>query len=363
MADTEKQFFDRLTAQGEKSHNELDYVYIFQACREREKNRERILELASEACTYLNARGIRIVDTVPDDEELQMDWLEETEQASDRNEEYLYEDAVRVYLREIGRVPLLTAEEEMKLAKCMDEGDREAEKKLTEANLRLVVSVAKRYVGRGLPLLDLIQEGNIGLMRAASKFDYRKGYKFSTYATWWIRQAISRALAEQSRTIRIPVHMVDSINRLTKAARQLRQTLGHEPSATELADYLHTTPERISEMQKAAMEPVSLETPVGDEEDSQLVDFIGSEEQEQPSATVNTILLREQLDEALQSLTEREADVIRMRFGMIDGRSRTLEEVGREFQVTRERIRQIEAKALRKLKHPSRCKKLRDYLE
>lgn len=362
MADTDN-FFDSLLAAGRQAHNELEYVYIFAACREREKDSERILELASEACAYLNDHGVSIVDTAPDEEEFHTEWLEEAEDEPGQSEEYSYEDAVRVYLREIGRVPLLSQEEEAELAKRMNEGDQEARGKLTEANLRLVVSIAKRYVGRGLPLQDLIQEGNIGLMRAASKFDYRKGYRFSTYATWWIRQAISRALAEQSRTIRIPVHMVDSINRLTKAARLLRQNLGHEPTVMELAEYLHTTPERVSEMMKVSMEPVSLETPVGDEEDSQLVDFIRSADNEQPSSTVNTILLREQLDEALKSLTAREADVIRMRFGMIDGRSRTLEEVGREFQVTRERIRQIEAKALRKLKHPSRCRKLRDYLD
>lgn len=362
MADTDK-LFERLLAAGRQAHNELEYVYIFAACRERERDQERMLELASEACAYLNDHGITVVDTAPDEDDFQMEWQEEPEEDTGQEEEYPYEDAVRVYLREIGRVPLLTSEEETALAKRMSEGDTEAKKALTEANLRLVVSIAKRYVGRGLPLQDLIQEGNIGLMRAASKFDYRKGYRFSTYATWWIRQAISRALAEQSRTIRIPVHMVDSINRLTKAARQLRQTLGHEPTVMELAEHLHTTPGRISEMMKAAMEPVSLETPVGDEEDSQLVDFIKGSDNEQPASTVNTILLREQLDEALESLTEREADVIRLRFGMIDGRSRTLEEVGREFQVTRERIRQIEAKALRKLKHPSRCRKLRDYLD
>lgn len=362
MADTDK-LFEKLLAAGQQAHNELEYVYIFTACREFERDQERMLELASEACAYLNDHGISVVDTAPDEDDFHTEWLEETEEEPVQEEEYPYEDAVRVYLREIGRVPLLSPEEETALAKRMSEGDGEAKKQLTEANLRLVVSIAKRYVGRGLPLQDLIQEGNIGLMRAASKFDYRKGYRFSTYATWWIRQAISRALAEQSRTIRIPVHMVDSINRLTKATRQLRQTLGHEPTVTELADYLHTTPRRISEMMKVSMEPVSLETPVGDEDDSQLVDFIKGSDNEQPASTVNTILLREQLDEALKSLTKREADVIRMRFGMIDGRSRTLEEVGREFQVTRERIRQIEAKALRKLKHPSRCRKLRDYLD
>jgi RNA polymerase primary sigma factor len=363
MADTDKLFFEMLLKAGQQARGELEYVYILAACRKREKDPAKNLELAAEACLYLSDHGISVVDTMPDEEELQEDWSEQEEPEDGANEEYIYEDAVRVYLREIGRVPLLSTEEENALARRMYEGDAEAGKQLTEANLRLVVSIAKRYVGRGLPLQDLIQEGNIGLMRAASKFDYRKGYKFSTYATWWIRQAISRALAEQSRTIRIPVHMVDSINRLTKATRQLRQSLGHEPTVAELSGYLNTTPERIIEMLKVSMEPVSLDTPVGDEEDSQLIDFIGGADQEQPASTVNSILLREQLDEALSSLTEREADVLRMRFGMIDGRSRTLEEVGKEFQVTRERIRQIEAKALRKLKHPSRCKKLRDYLD
>jgi RNA polymerase primary sigma factor len=358
MADGDKIFFKELLDMGQREAGILEYEEIFTACQRRRRDPVQVLELAAQASVFLSAQGIQVVDQSPEDGE--QGWLLEDVPGG---EEYPYEDAVRVYLREIGRIPLLTSEEEYELARRMAGGDGDAARELTEANLRLVVSIAKRYAGRGLPLQDLIQEGNIGLMRAVSKFDYRKGYKFSTYATWWIRQAISRALAEQSRTIRIPVHMVDSINRLTRATRYLRQTLGREPTVKDLAAHLQTTPERICEMQKASMEPVSLETPVGDEEDSQLMDFISSVDSEQPAATVNTILLREQLEEALGSLTEREADVLRMRFGMVDGRSRTLEEVGREFQVTRERIRQIEAKALRKLKHPSRCKKLRDYLD
>lgn len=360
MADTES-LFEILLKQAQSAGGEMEYAYVVNACKEKEMDMERLPELVSEACAFLSEHEISLNDSeagAHSEEQWELERLEEQVK-----EEYSYEDAVRVYLREIGRVTLLTPEEEISLAKRMSEGDEEARSKLTEANLRLVVSIAKRYIGRGLPLQDLIQEGNIGLMKAASKFDYKKGYRFSTYATWWIRQAISRALAEQSRTIRIPVHMVDSINRLSKAARILRQKNGHEPTVDELAEYLHVSPSRINEMVKASMEPVSLETKVGDEEDSQLMDFIKGAENEQPMTTVNTILLREQLNEALKTLTDREADVIRMRFGMVDGRSRTLEEVGKEFQVTRERIRQIEAKALRKLKHPSRCRKLKDYLD
>ncbi len=351
--------FEELLERARAARDEIEYSDVVTACESKRKDLESVSELVSEACAYLSDQGIAVLDmeTAPDDEQ----WTELT--ADEQKKEYSCEDAVRVYLREIGRVPLLNVEEETELAKRMSMGDEEAKARLTEANLRLVVSIAKRYIGRGLPLQDLIQEGNIGLMKAASKFDYTKGYRFSTYATWWIRQAISRALAEQSRTIRIPVHMVDSINRLSKAARVLRQTNGHEPTVNELSAYLHVTPKRINEMIKASMEPVSLDTKVGDEEDSQLMDFIKGSENEQPSSSVNNILLREQLNEALNTLTDREADVIRLRFGMDDGRSRTLEEVGKEFQVTRERIRQIEAKALRKLKHPSRCRKLKDYLD
>ena len=273
------------------------------------------------------------------------------------------EDPVRMYLKEIGKIPLLSMEEETYLAKKMELGDNEARKQLAEANLRLVVSIAKRYVGRGMQLLDLIQEGNLGLIKAVEKFDYRKGYKFSTYATWWIRQAITRAIADQARTIRIPVHMVETINRLIRTQRQLVQELGREPSLEEIAVRMDLPPERVNEIQKIAQEPVSLETPIGEEEDSHLGDFIQDDQVAVPVDQATFTLLREQLMEALKTLTDREQKVLRLRFGLDDGRPRTLEEVGREFQVTRERIRQIEAKALRKLRHPSRSKKLKDYLD
>ena len=273
------------------------------------------------------------------------------------------EDPVRMYLKEIGKVSLLSAEEEIELAKRMEEGDEEAKKRLAEANLRLVVSIAKRYVGRGLLFLDLIQEGNLGLIKAVEKFDYRKGYKFSTYATWWIRQAITRAIADQARTIRIPVHMVETINKLIRVSRQLLQELGREPSPEEIAEVLKMPEERVREILKISQEPVSLETPIGEEEDSHLGDFIQDDNVPVPADAAAFTLLREQLNEVLSTLTEREQKVLRLRFGLDDGRQRTLEEVGREFNVTRERIRQIEAKALRKLRHPSRSRKLRDYLD
>ena len=273
------------------------------------------------------------------------------------------EDPVRMYLKEIGKVPLLSAEEEIELAKRMEKGDEEAKKRLAEANLRLVVSIAKRYVGRGLLFLDLIQEGNLGLIKAVEKFDYRKGYKFSTYATWWIRQAITRAIADQARTIRIPVHMVETINKLIRVSRQLLQELGREPSPEEIAEVLKMPEERVREILKISQEPVSLETPIGEEEDSHLGDFIQDENVPVPAEAAAQTLLREQLEEVLNTLTDREKKVLRLRFGLDDGRQRTLEEVGREFNVTRERIRQIEAKALRKLRHPSRSRKLRDYLD
>ncbi len=273
------------------------------------------------------------------------------------------EDPVRMYLKEIGKVPLLTAEEEMELAIKMEEGDEAAKRRLSEANLRLVVSIAKRYVGRGMQFLDLIQEGNLGLIKAVEKFDYRKGYKFSTYATWWIRQAITRAIADQARTIRIPVHMVETINKLIRVQRQLLQEYGREPLPEEIAKEMHMSLDRVREIQKIAQEPVSLETPIGEEEDSHLGDFIQDDHIPVPAEQAAFTLLREQISEVLDTLTERERNVLRLRFGLDDGRGRTLEEVGREFNVTRERIRQIEAKALRKLRHPSRSKKLRDYLE
>ncbi len=273
------------------------------------------------------------------------------------------EDPVRMYLKEIGKVPLLSAEEEIKLAQQMEEGDEEAKKALAEANLRLVVSIAKRYVGRGMLFLDLIQEGNMGLIKAVEKFDYRKGYKFSTYATWWIRQAITRAIADQARTIRIPVHMVETINKLIRVSRQLLQELGREPSPEEIAKEMNMPEDRVREILKISQEPVSLETPIGEEEDSHLGDFIQDDNVPVPADAAAFTLLKEQLVEVLNTLTDREQKVLRLRFGLDDGRARTLEEVGREFNVTRERIRQIEAKALRKLRHPSRSRKLKDYLD
>lgn len=272
-------------------------------------------------------------------------------------------DPVRMYLKEIGRVPLLTAEEEVALALKIEEGDQEAKQRLAEANLRLVVSIAKRYVGRGMQFLDLIQEGNMGLMKAVEKFDYRKGFKFSTYATWWIRQAITRAIADQARTIRIPVHMVETINKVKKVSSQLLHENGHEPSAEEIAERLDMPVDKVREIMRVAQEPVSLETPIGEEEDSHLGDFIPDEEAPVPAEAASQTLLKEQLADVLKTLTPREEKVLRLRFGLEDGRPRTLEEVGKEFNVTRERIRQIEAKALRKLRHPSRSKKLRDFLD
>ena len=273
------------------------------------------------------------------------------------------EDPVRMYLKEIGKVPLLSAEEEIELAKRMAEGDEDAKKRLAEANLRLVVSIAKRYVGRGMLFLDLIQEGNLGLIKAVEKFDYQKGFKFSTYATWWIRQAITRAIADQARTIRIPVHMVETINKLIRVSRQLLQELGREPLPEEIAEELDMPVERVREILKISQEPVSLETPIGEEEDSHLGDFIQDDNVPVPAEAAAATLLKEQLGEVLDTLTDREQKVLRLRFGMNDGRARTVEEVGKEFDVTRERIRQIEAKALRKLRHPSRSRKLRDYLD
>lgn len=293
---------------------------------------------------------------IPDDEEIEKIDLSIPEGVS-------IEDPVRMYLKEIGKVPLLTADEEVELARRMEEGDMEAKKKLAEANLRLVVSIAKRYVGRGMLFLDLIQEGNLGLIKAVEKFDYKKGYKFSTYATWWIRQAITRAIADQARTIRIPVHMVETINKFVRVQRQLLQELGREPYPEEIAKQMNMPVDRVREIQKISLEPVSLETPIGEEEDSHLGDFIQDDNVPVPAEAAAFTLLREQLEEVLGTLTEREQKVLKLRFGLEDGRARTLEEVGKEFKVTRERIRQIEAKALRKLRHPSRSRKLKDYLE
>ncbi len=327
---------------------------------------------------FLEASGVdvlRITDASPDDalimpEEMELEGFEGEEEEVELDkidltvpEGVSIEDPVRMYLKEIGKVPLLTAEEEIELAKKMENGDEAAKKRLAEANLRLVVSIAKRYVGRGMLFLDLIQEGNLGLIKAVEKFDYRKGYKFSTYATWWIRQAITRAIADQARTIRIPVHMVETINKLIRVSRQLLQELGREPTPEEIAEEMDMSVERVREILKISQEPVSLETPIGEEEDSHLGDFIQDDNVPVPAEAAAFTLLKEQLVEVLGTLTEREQKVLRLRFGLDDGRARTLEEVGKEFNVTRERIRQIEAKALRKLRHPSRSRKLKDYLD
>ncbi len=312
-------------------------------------------------------------DALPPVDEDALPELEELEEIEEVTEEEMNEaealadtfstdDPVRMYLKEIGKVPLLTPEEEQDLAKRMAEGDEEAKRRMAEANLRLVVSIAKRYVGRGMLFLDLIQEGNLGLIKTVEKFDYTKGYKFSTYATWWIRQAITRAIADQARTIRIPVHMVETINKVIRVSRQLLQELGHDPSAEEIAAEMNMPVDKVRDILKIAQEPVSLETPIGEEEDSHLGDFIPDEDASEPSEAASFSLLKEQLMEVLDTLTPREKKVLELRFGIVDGRTRTLEEVGKEFNVTRERIRQIEAKALRKLRHPSRSKKLRDFL-
>ncbi len=323
----------------------------------------------------LISNGIEIISEA-DPEDYELKKLEEGKDADadavDDSEEDLeaalskgiaVDDPVRMYLKEIGKVPLLTAEEEIELAKRMELGDDEAKKQLCEANLRLVVSIAKRYVGRGMLFLDLIQEGNLGLIKAVDKFDWRKGYKFSTYATWWIRQAITRSIADQARTIRIPVHMVETINKLIRISRQLLQELGREPTPEEIAEDMEISVDKVREILKIAQEPVSLETPIGEEEDSHLGDFIPDDDVPAPADAAAFSMLKEQLVEVLDTLTEREQKVLKLRFGLEDGRARTLEEVGRRFDVTRERIRQIEAKALRKLRHPSRSKKLKDYLE
>ena len=325
---------------------------------------------------FLEASGVdvlRITDNSGDelllDNDMDMDGMEDEEEVElDKidlsvPEGVSIEDPVRMYLKEIGKVSLLSADEEIELAKRMEKGDEAAKKRLAEANLRLVVSIAKRYVGRGMLFLDLIQEGNLGLIKAVEKFDYRKGYKFSTYATWWIRQAITRAIADQARTIRIPVHMVETINKLIRVSRQLLQELGREPTPEEIAEEMDMPVDRVREILKISQEPVSLETPIGEEEDSHLGDFIQDDNVPVPADAAAFTLLKEQLVEVLSTLTDREQKVLRLRFGLDDGRARTLEEVGKEFNVTRERIRQIEAKALRKLRHPSRSRKLKDYLD
>lgn len=338
------------------------------------KDMELSPEMMEKVYDYLEQKEIDVLQTgntleeVEEDDDIDIDLSEEEEIDLEKidlsvPEGISTEDPVRMYLKEIGKVPLLTSDEEVELARRMADGDEEAKKRLTEANLRLVVSIAKRYVGRGMQFLDLIQEGNLGLIKAVEKFDYEKGFKFSTYATWWIRQAITRALADQARTIRIPVHMVETINKVSRTSRQLLQELGREPQPEEIAKEMKMPVERVREIMKISQEPVSLETPIGEEDDSHLGDFIQDEHVMVPVDAATQTLLREQLDEAMDTLTDREQKVLRLRFGLDDGRARTLEEVGKEFDVTRERIRQIEAKALRKLRHPSRSRKLKDYLE
>ena len=347
---------DQLLKDGKKD-GKLTYEEIGDAFEKYEIDSDDIDELYK----IFEKEGINLVDkkdSKDDDDEVDV-----TKEDLSVPKGVTVDDPVRMYLKEIGKISLLTAEEEVEIAKRMEEGDELAKKELAEANLRLVVSIAKRYVGRGMSFLDLIQEGNLGLMKAVDKFDYTKGFKFSTYATWWIRQAITRAIADQARTIRIPVHMVETINKLVRVQRQLVQDLGRDPLPEEIAAEMNLDVERVREIQKIAQEPVSLETPIGEEEDSHLGDFIPDDEILSPQDAATFTLLKEQLNTVLETLTEREKKVLTLRFGLDDGRARTLEEVGKEFDVTRERIRQIEAKALRKLRHPSRSKKLKDYLE
>ena len=358
---------NELVELGKKKENvlelsEIEKVFADQGMELDDDKTEKVFE-------YLENKGIAMVPESDTEDDIILDVEDEPTEEELENIEMAVpdgvsiEDPVRMYLKEIGKVPLLTAEEEKDLAMKMEAGDMEAKKRLAEANLRLVVSIAKRYVGRGMLFLDLIQEGNLGLIKAVEKFDYRKGYKFSTYATWWIRQAITRAIADQARTIRIPVHMVETINKLIRVQRQLLQELGREPYPEEIAEKMGLPVERVREIQKISQEPVSLETPIGEEEDSHLGDFIQDDNVPVPAEAAAFTLLKEQLVEVLGTLTEREQKVLCLRFGLEDGRARTLEEVGKEFDVTRERIRQIEAKALRKLRHPSRSRKLKDYLD
>ena len=355
-----------LLAMAKKKKNVLEYQEISDHFADLHLEEEQMDEILD----ALEKSGIDVLritddDDIPDEELLLSDEDEVDMENLDLSipDGISIEDPVRMYLKEIGKVPLLSAEEEIELAKRMENGDQEAKKRLAEANLRLVVSIAKRYVGRGMLFLDLIQEGNLGLIKAVEKFDYRKGYKFSTYATWWIRQAITRAIADQARTIRIPVHMVETINKLIRVSRQLLQELGREPTPEEISEEMGMPVDRVREILKISQEPVSLETPIGEEEDSHLGDFIQDDNVPVPAEAASFTLLREQLVEGLGTLTEREQKVLRLRVGLDDGRARTLEEVGKEFNVTRERIRQIEAKALRKLRHPSRSRKLKDYLD
>lgn len=357
------QIKDQLTAVGKKTG-----VLAYDDIAEKMSSFELDSHQMDEFYEFLGDQGIELVGDSDEDEDPKIQDLAKDSDEFDLNDLSVppgvkINDPVRMYLKEIGRVDLLSGEEEISLAERIEEGDEEAKRRLAEANLRLVVSIAKRYVGRGMLFLDLIQEGNMGLIKAVEKFDYRKGFKFSTYATWWIRQAITRAIADQARTIRIPVHMVETINKLIRVQRQLLQDLGREPSPEEIAEDMDLTPDKVREILKIAQEPVSLETPIGEEDDSHLGDFIEDQDATSPSEHAAYELLKEQLEDVLDTLTDREENVLRLRFGLDDGRTRTLEEVGKVFGVTRERIRQIEAKALRKLRHPSRSKRLKDFLE
>lgn len=363
---------NKLVEEAKNNKNVIEYDKIPSYFNDIQLNEEVYDRIIDE----LESRKIDILKITDDDDIVPIEELAELEETAMEAEELdleklemevldgvNLEDPVRMYLKEIGKVPLLSSDEEIELAKRMENGDELARARLAEANLRLVVSIAKKYLGRGLLFLDLIQEGNLGLIKAVEKFDYTKGYKFSTYATWWIRQAITRAIADQARTIRIPVHMVETINRVTRVSRQLMQELGREPSVEEIAEEMKLSEDKVREILKVAQEPVSLESPVGEEEDSHLGDFIQDDNVTTPADAATLLLLKEQLDEAMSALTDREKEVLRMRFGLNEAQPLTLEQVGKHFNVTRERIRQIEAKALRKLKHPSRSKKLRDYLE
>ena len=357
---------NKLVELGKKKDGKIDFSDINEQFKDIDLDGDKTEKILD----YLEQNGIiAILPDTDTDEDIILDVDDEPTEEELENIEFSVpdgvniEDPVRMYLKEIGKVPLLSADEEVELAKKMETGDLDARKRLAEANLRLVVSIAKRYVGRGMLFLDLIQEGNLGLIKAVEKFDYRKGYKFSTYATWWIRQAITRAIADQARTIRIPVHMVETINKLIRVQRQLLQELGREPYPEEIAKEMNLPVDRVREIQKISQEPVSLETPIGEEEDSHLGDFIQDDNVPVPAEAAAFTLLKEQLSEVLGTLTDRERKVLELRFGLDDGRARTLEEVGKEFNVTRERIRQIEAKALRKLRHPSRSRKLKDYLD
>lgn len=372
--DKKQEILAALIEKAKESHNQLTYSQIADVMDTVDLDKNQMDDMYE----IIMSKGVEIVsETEHDDFDIIMaenpDVVDDADMIAEEAGEMDLEaslpkgiavdDPVRMYLKEIGKVPLLSAEEEIELAKRMEKGDEEAKKRLCEANLRLVVSIAKRYVGRGMLFLDLIQEGNLGLIKAVDKFDYTKGYKFSTYATWWIRQAITRSIADQARTIRIPVHMVETINKLIRVSRQLLQTYGREPTPEEIASEMGISVDKVREIQKIAQEPVSLETPIGEEEDSHLGDFIPDEDVPAPAEAAAFSMLKEQLVEVLDTLTEREQKVLKLRFGLEDGRARTLEEVGKEFDVTRERIRQIEAKSLRKLRHPSRSKKLKDYLE